>query len=149
MLIWYCLKGQMKLHGGPNLARGPEFDTHDVDKEKKIYVVNYLKEGVLSVVRLIEERTPPESRREHPLNRGENTPWIKESTPPESRREHPLNQGENTPWIKESTPPESRREHPWIKERTPPESRREHPLREHSLNWGENTPWIKERTPPE
>jgi len=28
MLIWYCLKGQMKLHGGPNLARGPEFDTH-------------------------------------------------------------------------------------------------------------------------
>ena len=27
MLIWYCLKGQMKLHGGP------EFDTHDVEVE--------------------------------------------------------------------------------------------------------------------
>ena len=23
----------MKLHGGPNLARGPEFDTHAVDHE--------------------------------------------------------------------------------------------------------------------
>ena len=25
----------MKSHGGPNLARGPEFDTHDLDRARR------------------------------------------------------------------------------------------------------------------
>ena len=29
----------MKLHGGPNLARGPEFDTHDVGHGNSPYCI--------------------------------------------------------------------------------------------------------------
>ena len=43
MLIWYCLKGQMKLHGGPNLARGPEFDTHGLSHCFSPYVLLHYK----------------------------------------------------------------------------------------------------------
>ena len=27
----------MKVHGGPKLARGPEFDTHDVDDDDSLH----------------------------------------------------------------------------------------------------------------
>ena len=47
----------MKLHGGPNLARGPEFDTHDlqasVDNLQIFVTISQLLETPISICKFL------------------------------------------------------------------------------------------------